>query len=197
MKQKFTSLFAIGIMALTLNTTNVFATDHTNVKTISIAEKRVEKAKKLNVSGNVHVTIVQDAESKRLFSLDNGGKAKVYEEDGVIYVSSKTNALPVAVTVYVNNIDRITGDGKAVVKTKNILKVQYLQIILSDNSTANINAETESLYTMLSNETAITLSGSTAAHFISANELAVIDTKNLTATKVEIEKRNLGYTTSK
>lgn len=197
MKQKLTSLLAIGMIALTLNTSNVLANGYTKLKAGAVAQEKIDKAKKLNVSGNVHVTIVQDAESKKLYKLDNGAKAKVYEEDGVIYVRTKNNGQQVALTVYVANIDRISVNGNATVKTKNTLKVQYLQIFLSDQSTANISAETESLYTKLVNETSLTLSGSTTSHSISANELAVIDTKHLTATKVEIEKTNLGYTTTK
>lgn len=197
MKQKFTSLFAIGILALTLNTSNVFATNYTNVQSTGIANQKLEKSKKINVSGNVQVTIVQDPESKKLYHNDSDAKANVYEKDDVIYVSAKKNGQHTAVTVYVNNISRITVEGNATVKTKNTLKVQYLQLILSDQSSASISTETESLYTKLFNESALTLSGSTGEHSISANELAVLNTTNLKVQKEEIEKRNIGYTRSK
>lgn len=193
MKQKTTSLFAIGILALAIGTSSVNAKDAVNPITTTYKYKTSEQQeapKKLIISGNVEVTLVQDYESKKLYTTEGTAKARVYSTDDAIYVSTKKNSETAKITLYVSNIYRVDVSGNAVVNTKNTLNAQHLQIILQDDAKADISSKTESLYTKLSNETALKLNGSTQLLAISTNELASLNTKNFKAAKTEVEKRN-------
>ncbi len=193
MKQRITSLFAIGTLALAITTSSVNAKDAVNPVATTYKAKyseQKEAPKKIIISGNVEVTLVQDHESKKLYTTDGLVKAKVYTADDVIHVSAKKGAETAKITLYVGDIYRIDISGNAVVNTKNDLNAQHLQIILQDDAKADISSKTESLFTKLSNESALKLNGSTQLHAISTNELATLNTKNFKAAKTEVEKRN-------
>jgi len=189
MKQRTTSLFAIGILALAIGTTSVYANE-VNPTTVTYITTNTAAPKKLIISGNVEVTLVQDHESKKLYSNEGTAKARVYSTDDAIYVSTKKNTETAKITLYVGNVYRIDVAGNAVVNTKNTLNIQHLQLILQDNAKADITSKTESLYTKLSNESSLKLNGATQLHAISTNELASLNTKDFRAAKTEVEKRN-------
>ncbi|WP_199119509.1 GIN domain-containing protein [Pedobacter sp. ASV28] len=190
MKQRTSSLLAIGILALALTSSTVYANNSANSNLNIRTYEENQTAKKVIISGNVEVTLVQDAESKKLYTNDGTAKARVYSTDDAIYVSSKKSGETAKITLYVGNISRIDIEGNAVVNTKNTLNLQYLQIILKDNAKADISSKTESLYTKLVNESSLKLNGTTGTHAISTNELATLNTKNFKAAKTEIENRN-------
>lgn len=194
MKQKTTSLFAIGILALaSMITTTINAKEAVNPIATTYKHRNVyeqQAPKKVIISGNVAVTLVQDYESKKLFSNDGTVKARIYSDDKAIYVSAKKTNETAKITLYVANVYRIDISGNAVVNTKNTLNAQHLQLILQDNAKANISSKTESLFTKLSNESDLKLNGATELHAISTNELATLNTKNFRALKTEVEKRN-------
>lgn len=189
MKQRTSSLFAIGILALALTTSSVYAN---NEVTGPVTYRTTDQSapKKVIISGNVEVTLVQDHESKKLYTNDGTAKARVYATEDAIYVSTKKNSETAKITLYVGNVYRIDVAGNAVVNTKNTVNAQHLQIIIQDNAKAEISSNTESLYTKLSNESALKLNGSTQLHAVSTNELASLNTKNFKAAKTEVEKRN-------
>lgn len=197
MKQRTTSLLAIGILALAISTTTVNATEVVNPTTTIYKYNDQQAPKKLIISGNVEVTLVQDHDSKKLYSNDGTAKARVYTTDDAIQISTKKNSETAKITLYVGDISRIDVSGNAVVKTKNTLNVQHLQIILQDDAKADISSKTESIYTKLSNECSLKLNGSTQFHSISTNELATLNTNNFKAAKTEVEKRNTDYAKSK
>ena len=190
MKQRTTSLFAIGILALAISTTTVNATEVVNPTTTIYKNNDQQTPKKLIISGNVEVTLVQDHDSKKLYTNDGTAKARVYTSDDAIEVSTKKNSETAKITLYVGDISRIDVSGNAVVKTKNTINAQHLQIILQDDAKADISSKTESIYTKLSNESSLKLNGSTQMHSISTNELATLNTNNFKAAKTEVEKRN-------
>lgn len=190
MKQRTTSLFAIGILALAISTTTVNATEVVNPATTIYKNNDQQTPKKLIISGNVEVTLVQDRDSKKLYTNEGTAKARVYTSDDAIEVSTKKNSETAKITLYVGDLYRIDISGNAVVKTKNTLNAQHLQIIIQDDAKAEISSKTESIYTKLSNESSLKLNGSTSLHSISTNELATLNTNNFKAAKTEVEKRN-------
>ncbi len=194
MTQKTTSLFAIGILALAISTTSVSAKSVEKSPSSTDVKNVTPRPKKIIISGNVEVIIVQDSEAKKLYHNDGETKVKIKETDGAIYVSTKQHAAKGKITLYVNNINRIDASDNSIVSTKNTINVQYLQIILKDNARADIATKTEGIYTKLINESSLTLSGNTENHAISTNELATLNTDRLTAKATNIEKSNLGYT---
>ncbi len=190
MKQRTTSLFAIGILALAISTTTVNATEVVNPTTTIYKNNDQQTPKKLIISGNVEVTLVQDRDSKKLYTNEGTAKARVYTSDDAIEVSTKKNSETAKITLYVGDVYRINISGNAVVKTKNTLNAQHLQIIIQDDAKAEISSKTESIYTKLSNESSLKLNGSTDFHSVSTNELATLNTNNFKASKTEVEKRN-------
>jgi|GEM_PF-2311026 len=191
MKQRTTSLFAIGILALAISTTTVNATKVVNPITTTIYKNNDQQTpKKLIISGNVEVTLVQDHDSKKLYTNEGTAKARVYTSDDAIEISTKKNSETAKITLYVGDLYRINISGNAVVKTKNTLNAQHLQIIIQDDAKAEISSKTESIYTKLSNESSLKLNGSTNFHSVSTNELATLNTNNFKASKTEVEKRN-------
>ena len=190
MKQRTTSLFAIGILALAISTTTVNATEVVNPTTTIYKNNDQQTPKKLIISGNVEVTLVQDHDSKKLYTNEGTAKARVYTSDDAIEVSTKKNSETAKITLYVGDISRIDVSGNAVVKTKNTINAQHLQIILQDDAKADISSKTESIYTKLSNESSLKLNGTTELHSISTNELAKLNTNDFKAGKTEVEKRN-------
>ncbi len=194
MTPKTKSLFAIGILALAISTTSVSAKSVEKSYQPIDVKNETPRPKKVIISGNVEVTIVQDTEAKKLYQNEGTTKVKVKETDGAIYVSTKQHAEKGKITLYVNNINRIDASDNVVVRTKNTINVQYLQIILKDKAKADITTKTDGIYTKLINESSLTLSGNTENHAISTNELATLNTDHLKAKETNIEKRNLGYT---
>jgi hypothetical protein len=191
MKQRITSLFAIGMLALALGTTTANANEiATTVKVNPSLNTQNYLPKKLIVAGNVEVTLVQDIDSKKLYTNDNNAKVRVYTTDNAIYVSTKKNTDKAKITLYVGNIFRIDASGNALINTKNTLNVQNLQLILQDEAVANIKSNTESLYAKMDSESKLSLCGSTQLYTLSTNELATIDSQNFQALKTEVEKRN-------
>jgi len=190
MKQRTTSLFAIGILALAISTTTVNATEVVNPTTTIYKNNDQQTPKKLIISGNVEVTLVQDRDSKKLYTNEGTAKARVYTSDDAIEVSTKKTSETAKITLYVGDVYRINISGNAVVKTKNTLNAQHLQVIIQDDAKAEISSKTESIYTKLSNESSLKLNGSTDFHSVSTNELATLNTNNFKASKTEVEKRN-------
>lgn len=184
------SLFVIGMMTLATITTNTYANTNRMENHDLVNQQKEQQAKKIHISGNVEVTLVQDVESNKLYTLNNQVKAKVYEDENNIYVTCHKKGERAQITLYFSDITRIDISQDAIVKTKNTINTRYLQIILKDNAKAEINSRTESLYTNLSNESNLKLNGATRNHTISNNELATLDTTQLRSLKTEIEKRN-------
>lgn len=191
MKKRTTLLMTIGMLALA--TTTTFANDNIAFAKTTITYNKVNDnqiAKKLVITGNVAVTLVQDYEAKKLYTKDGIVRATVYEEDNVIYVKGKNNTTePAKVTVYVANISRIDISGNATIDSKNNLNVKYLQILVKDKANAALNVTAKSLYTRLANEAALKLTGKSDSFAISTNDLSTLNTSNFKATNTDIEKR--------
>ncbi len=187
MNLKGIALSAIGVIALAVGSNAMEQKQAVELKAIGIHTSDEQSPKRVYVSGNVDVTLVQDLESKQLYQKE--GKAKIYTEGDAVYVEGKKGNERAQVTLYVGEIYRVDVSGNASVNSKNTLNTRFLQVILSDQAKATINSRTEGLYTKLKNEAELTLNGITRHHTITTNSLAVLNTKNLRAVQVELEKR--------
>jgi len=119
--------------------------------------------KKLIVKGNVEITLVQRTSEGVTYADENGGKAKIIQEGNVLRITSADKEAT-RLVVYVNDIYRIEAGENAIVKTSGKIKSKYLQIFLSGNAQADINSATEGLYTVISGNSDLKLSGSTDNH---------------------------------
>ncbi|WP_343524580.1 DUF2807 domain-containing protein [Pedobacter sp.] len=115
------------------------------------------------VSGNVEVTLVQRAKEGISYNDDNTGKVKVVQDGYALKINSEDNQVA-KITLYVNNIYRVKASDHAVVKTQGKLTLKHLQLFLEENAVAEINSDTESLYTVIENNADLKLSGATEKH---------------------------------
>ena len=126
---------------------------------------RGENAKfnSISVQGNVEVTVKQGSRSSIAYSDDNTGSVKVTECGGKLCISTKGNE-QAKVTVYVKDLFRIQAADHAIVKTEGKIETKFLQLFLSDYAQANINSNTDGLYTVLKDHANLSLSGATKDH---------------------------------
>jgi hypothetical protein len=167
MKTSIKNLFA-AVLGLVISTSTVFANEivkssNYNAKVVTVL-KEVKNIKKLVVSGNVEVNLVQTAEDG-VSVYDNyyAKNALVQQKDGVLRISS-FEATPLTVTVYVRNLSTIEANDNAIVKTDSKLKFLSLDVLLKGNAKAEIVAQTVSLFTSVKDNASLTLMGSTEEH---------------------------------
>ncbi|RZK53466.1 MAG: hypothetical protein EOO87_12855 [Pedobacter sp.] len=161
MKTSIKTLFATGLIALATTTSAVYA--NTNNTSISASAVKISSVKKLVISGNVEVTISQDANAKALYANEGNENVLVTKLGGTIYVNSKNNA---KITLYVDDIYRIEASENAIVKNESVLSLTYLQVFLKGNARAELNTTTEDLFTSIKNKSNLTLSGNTEKYKI-------------------------------
>jgi hypothetical protein len=129
--------------------------------------------KKIVVTGNTRVFIVQDNRESVSMNDEDLSKVSVKQVGNTLTISSSEHN-PVDVTVYVKDIYRIDASNTAVVKTVGKLNVEFLQVMLKDNAAAHIKTNTESLYTVIGDHANLELLGATAKHIVKTNGSAVL-----------------------
>ena len=162
MKTSIKTLIAASLTAIVLSTT-VSSISVSAAPVTPLAISAVKSFKKVSISGNVEVTLIQKSATGIAYTDDNVGTAKIIQEGDVLRITS-TNGTTAKVIVYVDNIYRIQASENSVVKTEGKLTSQYLQIFLKGNAHAEINTTTEGLYTVIEDQADLKLSGSTDSH---------------------------------
>ena len=152
------SLLAAIVLSSSIFSTSVMADEKQPTKVS--APKNVNQ---VIVSGNVEITLVQREKEGISYNDDNTGKVKVIQDGYALNISSEDKEVA-KITLYVNNIYRVKASDNAVVKTLGKLDVKYLQVFLKGNAVAEINSDTESLYTVIENHADLKLSGATEKH---------------------------------
>jgi len=193
MKTSIKTLIATSLTTIIL-TSAIFATS-------AIAtEKKPETAsvlatpfKKVVVKGNVEITLVQRQNEGVAYTDENTGKAKITQEGNVLRITSADKEVT-RLVVYVNDIYRIEAGENAVVKTNGKIKSKYLQIFLSGNAQADINSATEGLYTVISGNSDLKLSGSTDNHTLIMGKTPKITIDRFAALKTNISSFEAGAT---
>ena len=193
MKTSIKTLIATSLTTIVL-TSAIFATS------AMAAEKRPETAsviatpfKKVVVKGNVEITLVQRQNEGVAYTDENIGKAKITQEGNVLRITSADKEVT-RLVVYVNDIYRIEAGENAVVKTNGKIKSKYLQIFLSGNAQADINSATEGLYTVISGNSDLKLSGSTDNHTLIMGKTPKLTIDRFAALKTNISSFEAGAT---
>ncbi|MDQ7949288.1 MAG: DUF2807 domain-containing protein [Pedobacter sp.] len=172
-------------MAFVLTSATVYANGPEAPKQIKASAVHISSIKKLVISGNVEVTISQQPKAKALFTNEGGADVSVKKVGNTLVIDSKGDSQG-KVTVYVDDIYRIDASGNAVVQTEGALNLKYLQVFLAGNAAMDLNAKTESLYTVMKNTAALTLKGTTDFHIITMEKLARITLDRFTAKKTDM-----------
>lgn len=140
---------------------------------------------KVVVSGNVEVTLVQRQKEGVSYDNDNTGKVKVIQDGHALKISSDGKEAA-KITVYVKNIYRVQASENAIVKTEGKLDTKYLQVFLSENAVAEINSNTESLYTVIEGNSDLKLKGATQNHILVMGKTQKLNLDRFAALKTEM-----------
>ncbi|MBB6235524.1 hypothetical protein HDC90_000121 [Pedobacter sp. AK013] len=137
------------------------------------------------VSGNVEITLIQGKKESVSYNDDNTGQVKVIQDGHALKISS-TDKNTAKITVYVNNIYRVQASENAVVKTAGKLDSKYLQLFLKGNAVAEINSNTESLYTVIEGRADLKLSGATGEHILVMGSTPKLNLDRFAAMKTQM-----------
>ncbi|NMN37303.1 DUF2807 domain-containing protein [Pedobacter riviphilus] len=162
MKTSIKTLIATSLTAIVLSSA-LFTTNVSAMEKEPDAILKISAFKRISVKGNVEVTIIQRSNSGISYADDNTGTAKVMQDGDNLKITS-TSTEKTKLTVYVNDFYRIEASENAIVKTEGKLRTKYLQIFLKGNAHAEINTSSEGLYTVISDQADLKLSGSTDSH---------------------------------
>lgn len=191
MKTSIKTLIASSLTAILLTSTifagNVSATEKTP-KTISATSG----IKRISVKGNVEVTIIQRKAESINYTEENIGKAKVIREGDILRISSVDDRDVTKLIVYVNDLYRIEATDNAVVKTNGKLKIKFLQVFLKGNAKAELNTNTEGLYTIIKDNADLKLSGSTDNHILVMSKTPKLTIDRFAALKTNISAYESG-----
>ena len=172
MKTSIKNLISAVLTTVVLTSSAFASTDEQkNTNTVTILNQ-VKNINKLVVSGNVEVFIIQaPTESVKVYDSYYSKNALVQQQEGVLRISSfEKETLKVA--IYVNNISSIQASDNASVKTFGKVSFLSLDVLLKDKATADINANTISLFTSVKDSASLNLSGSSEDHIAVLGSIA-------------------------
>lgn len=163
MKTSIKTLFA-ATLALVVLTGSAFASTDTKESNVTVLSQ-VKNINKIVANGNVEVILVQaPTESVKVYDSYYSKNALVQQQDDVLRISSFQKE-KLTVAVYVRNLSTIEAADNATVKTFGKINFLSLDVILKDKATADINANTISLYTSIKDNANLKLSGATTDHY--------------------------------
>ncbi|TCD07583.1 hypothetical protein EZ449_13655 [Pedobacter frigidisoli] len=170
MKTYIKTIIAASVSAIMLSTSAFATTIPVNTITVSPVKKaKLANFRKISVKGNVEVTLVQGTKMSISYSDDNLGSAKVIRNGDLLQISASSNE-PTKLILCVNDLFRIEASENASIKTQGKLNTQFLQIFLKENAVADINTTSQGLYTVISDNANLKLSGATDDHTLIISE---------------------------
>ena len=152
-------------------------------KAVAASAVKIASIKKLIISGNAEVTISQNPKSKTLFINEGNEHVSVKKIGDAIYINSHNYA---KITVYVDDIYRIEASEQAIVRSEKTLNLKYLQVFSKDFAYVNINANTESLFTSIKDQSNLTLKGNTDLYTIDMDKSSRIALQNFKSKKTDM-----------
>ncbi|NII84149.1 MULTISPECIES: GIN domain-containing protein [unclassified Pedobacter] len=163
MKTSIKNLFAAALVMVTLSSTTVVA-NATENNTSYTALTKVKNISKIVVSGNVKLILVQDAkESVEVYDQYYTKNALVQQQGEELRISSfDKNTL--TVIAHVNNLTAIEASNTASVNTAGNFNLLNLSIVLNDEASADIKANTVNLSTNIKDGASLKLEGTTDTH---------------------------------
>lgn len=186
MKTLTKALFGTTLAAILLTSSamTTLAANKIEITSVKITSAGINK---VWVAGNVKIVLTQsDKEGVFVDENFNADKTSVLREGQTLYINS-TESNQVTVNVSVKDLQRIQAAGGSVVVTKGNFDVKCLQLFLSQSATAKIKSTVGSLYTVISDDAVLKMSGSSDEHTLIASnmenvkfdEFASLRTENL------------------
>jgi len=160
MKTLTKTLFA-AVLAVVLLTSSSMVTLAANTIEVAMPAKGFNK---IWVSGNVKIILTQSEKEGVFVAEDfNAGKTSVLGKGNTLYINSLETS-QVLIRVSMKDLQRIEAAGNAVIVTSNNFDVKCLQVILTQNASAKVNTIAGSLYTNVSDNAKLKMSGITYKH---------------------------------
>jgi hypothetical protein len=126
----------------------------------------LEKAiKQIILTGNVRVTLIQSNYESVVIQQDYDHEKTVVKMVGNSLLINSQEHIPISVTVYAKAPYRIKASNTSCINTVGTLNVKNLQIMLSDKAKANVSTLTNSLYTLIKDDSRLRISGISQEHF--------------------------------
>ncbi len=177
MKTLTKTLFATVLtgIVLTSSAMTTFAAVNGNNNEInistSIPQTSVNGVNRIWASGNVKVVLTQN-EKEGITSGENFNAETTFiqRKGNTLYINS-IEGRQVTINVSIKDLQRIEAAGSATVVTSNNFDVKYLQVFLSQGAKAKLSAMSGSLYTVVSDDATLKMSGSTDQHTLIASNM--------------------------
>jgi hypothetical protein len=187
MKTLTKTLFALLVASVTL-------TSAVSAKTIDVDNNvttltSVKNISKIVVSGNVNLILIQDnKESVKVYDKYYSKNAMVQQQGGTLRICSFEDK-PLSVVVFVNNLSSIEASNQSKVRTEGRFQLLNLEVKLSDRATADINANTVSLFTSVKDASDLKIAGTTDSHIILMGDLANLTMDQFAANETSISSK--------
>jgi len=173
------TLFSSAMIAIVLSATVLTSTAAARGTMIDIRSANPD-IKKVVVTGNLKVFVVQSKSEWISLDEEDRDQVSIKQVGNTLTVGSSVKR-PISITVYVKDIYRIDASQQACVKTIGKFNVKYLQVMLRDNATARIKANTLSIYTVVNDRADLELLGNSERHIIKAQGTATMNTERFAA----------------
>lgn len=183
MKTSLKTLLTSTLAILVLSASAFTSTAASVCRRLELSPSNPE-IKKVVVTGNAKVTIVQSKREWVNYYEDQADKITIKQVGNTLTIGSKGDER-VTVTVYVKDIYRIDACDAAEVRTTGCFKLKCLQVMLKDDARARVKANTESLYTVIKGNANLELLGTTDNHILKSDGIATLNTEGFAALKTE------------
>ncbi len=177
--------FTKSVLATIILTSAIFSTNAMAGEKQPIKMSAPKNISQVIVSGNVEVTLIQGQKESVSYNDDNTGKVKVIQDGHALKISS-ADENTARITLYVKDIFRVQASENAVVKTAGKLDTKYLQLFLTGDAVAEINSNTESLYTVIEGHADLKLSGATQDHILVMGKTPKLNLDRFAALKTKM-----------
>ena len=163
MKTSIKNLFVAALTIIALSSVvTVSNASENNLSYTSLTQ--VKNISKIVVSGNVKLILIQDSkEQVEVYDRYYSNNALVQQQGPELRISSFTKD-PLTVVAHINNLSAIEVSNTSSVMTSGKFNLLNLSIVLKDQASASIYANTVNLNTIAGDETSLSLEGTTENH---------------------------------
>lgn len=177
MKTSTKTLFATVLtgIVLTSSAMTTFAAGSMTTNEISTSivkpQASVKGVNRIWASGNVKVILTQD-EKEGIAAGENFNAETTFiqRRGNTLYINSLESG-QVTINVSLKDLQRVEAAGSATVVTSNNFDVKHLQVFVSQGAKVKLSAISASLYTVVSDDAVLKMSGSTDQHTLIASNM--------------------------
>ena len=192
MKTSIKNLFA-ALLTVAISASAPAFVNAKEAKKVTVISE-VKKFNKLNISGNVEVILVQNQnQSVQVYDNYYAKNALIQEKNGELRISSFDKET-LTVVVYANQLNEITVNDNATIKTSGKFKALSLAVNLKDNAKATLNTNTVDLFTTVNGQATLTLSGSTTDYNAVIGSIGALNMDKFAAENSSIQSKNTAVT---